>query len=97
MRKIARHWIEPMNDSEALMVQLVDLVAADLDRDAPFGGWMVDEGERVLRGARMLLAAVRSDSVAALLDGASVIDYLGRSWLEVHAECYAAAVVMDRA
>lgn len=82
-------------DVEARIADLIGLVASSLDHDAPFGGWMVDEGQRVLGGATSLLAALRSGSVDTLLGDSPVIDYLGRAWLEVHGDCYEAATLLD--
>ena len=56
---------------------------------------MVDEGQRVLGGVQSVLLAIRSGSVTALLNKTSVIDYLGRSWLEVHHDCYSLANVLQ--
>jgi len=81
--------------SERLANDLIELVQANIEQDAPFGGWMVDEGQRVLGGAQSLLSAIRSGSVIALLNEISVIDYLGRSWLEVHNNCYSLADVLQ--
>ena len=81
--------------SEKLANDLIGLVRANVEHDAPFGGWMVDEAQRVMSGAQALLSAIRSDSVIALLNGTSVIDYLGRSWLEVHDDCYSLADVLQ--
>ncbi len=53
---------------------------------------MVDEGQRVLASAQALLSAIHSGSVGTLLNTVSAIDFLGRSWLEVHSECYLTAV-----
>jgi hypothetical protein len=81
--------------SDRLANDLIELVQANIEQDAPFGGWMVDEGQRVLGGAQSLLSAIRSDSAIALLNKASVIDYLGRSWLEVHNDCHSLAEVLQ--
>ena len=80
-----------ISNSERLANDLIGLVRANLEHDAPFGGWMVDEGQRVLGGAQSILLAIRSGSVIALLNTTSIIDHLGRSWLEVHHDCYSLA------
>ena len=56
---------------------------------------MVDEGHRALSGAQLLLSAIHSGSAIALLNETSVVDYLGRSWLEVHHDCYSLADVLQ--
>ena len=69
--------------------QLASVVKVEWESDLPNApAWFGPEGERVYENTMRLLNAVQTSSVASLLNGATVHEYLGASWLDCHGKAY---------
>ena len=77
-----------ISQDEKAAILLLKSIQAEWEHDLRFGGWLGAEGERVRDNALALVEALRSGTLSTELAGASVHDYLGQGWLEVHAKSY---------
>lgn len=63
---------------------LLQAVQADREYDVSYSTWLTAEGERVCDNARALLEASNAGTLAQLLGDATVGEFLGQAWLDVH-------------
>jgi len=80
---------------EESAIQLLETVQAGWEEDILFSAWLGAEGERVRDNALALVRAAESHTIRSLLAGATVHEFLGLSWLEVHYKCYERADVLQ--
>ena len=73
-----------MTTLEALARELLASVQAAWEEDLRWSAWLASEGERVRDNAQALAEAASTATLQNLVGAATVHDYLGYSWLEVH-------------
>lgn len=69
--------------------KLASAVRRSLEEDVPHGpSWLTEEGERVLAAAEGLLSMNESELDQALSSPQALLEYLGKSWLEIHSVAF---------
>ena len=74
-----------------LSTELLQAIREELERDWPFGGWMADEGVRVLQAVEGVDRSIQSGSTISQATLRVIIESEAASWFEIHSKAYEAA------
>jgi len=84
--------VSPIEEST---IQLLDSVQSEWEEDLRWSAWLGAEGERVRDNASLLVQAAKSGTLHDVLGDASVVEFLGLAWIEVHSKSYERACALQ--